>query len=42
MKLFKVSDTKVNILHYKSENKFHYFPLWRENKGGLIKKIFIF
>jgi len=30
------------VLHCKSENKFHYFPLWRENKGGVINKIFIF
>jgi len=26
----------------KSESKFHYFLLWRENKGGIVKKIFVF
>ncbi|RLD86393.1 MAG: hypothetical protein DRJ09_11860 [Bacteroidetes bacterium] len=41
-KLFKVGYLHNYEIHCKSENKFHYFPLWRENKGGVINKIFVF
>ncbi|RLD89100.1 MAG: hypothetical protein DRJ09_07225 [Bacteroidetes bacterium] len=42
MKLFKVDYLDDYEIYCKSENKFQYFPLWREDKGGLIKKIFVF
>ena len=38
IKLIKVKHIKVNLLHGKSENKFHYSPPWREYKGGLLNK----
>ena len=41
-KVFKVDSLNNYKVQCKSESKFHYFPLWRKNKGGLIKKIFAF
>ena len=38
MKLFKVNHIKVDVLYCKPENKFHYFPPWREYKGGLLNE----
>ena len=34
----QIENQKANILHCKSENKFHYFPPWREYKGEAINK----